>query len=449
MKRTKKILSIIIIILFISNLISVISAQKLNINNESSFPESHIILDVPYISQKTGYYCDYASTAMLFKYCGVNTSLEEVLFLNGVGYSLGYKGIKNGSLAIGLGICREYNHISSLYNLSRNIWTFNISGKTQDFCWNEYWIRVKQNISQNIPVKTAVDPLYLKSLRSISKIPDKTVDKILDIISLNASHAVVIVGYNESNNTICIHEPVIGAMGYPEIGTYCWMDLSVFRHAVFSAAQCAIEHSDSDRHMFINTYKKIGEPLSKNIIFELAHARNIERMKGNISAYGESVWFNASKLSNLLGIKALEKIKEDFQPNIKTLFSTTQIYKKENTGIKIMINLCKFLSKIFTTDGLPDRICIEQFVLPYSLILMDKEFNLNFLHENTDLSPISKEELVLFEEEYENWTKFYNEYSVFVNRGLKLSNIRGMISVYRMGFILDNIIEIQKKIITL
>lgn len=449
MKRTKKIFSIIIIIFFISNLISVVSARELNRNSESNLPERHIILDVPYVSQQTGYYCDYASTTMLFKYCGVNTSLEEVLFLNGVGYSLGYKGIKNGSLTIGLGICREYNHISSLYNLSRNIWTFNISGKPQNFCWNEYWLRVKQNISQNIPVKTAVDPLYLKSLRSISNVPDELIDKILGIISLNASHAVVIVGYNESNNTICIHEPVIGAMGYPEIGTYCWMNLSVYRHGVFRAAQCAIENSDSDRHMFINTYKKIGEPLSKNSIFELAHDLNIERMKGNISAYGESIWFNASKLSNLLGVKALEKIKEDFQPDIKTLFSTTQIYKKQNTGIKITINLCKIFSKIFTIDGLPDRICVEQFVLPYSLILMDKEFNLKFLHENINLSPISEGELVLFEEEYENWTKFYNEYNVFVNRGLKLSNIRGMISVYRMGFILDDIIEIQKKMITL
>jgi len=443
----KKICLIMIFIILLSNIVTATTSAE-STNLKCYQPDEYIIVNVPYVSQQTGYYCDYASTTMLFKHCGVNTSLEEVLFLTGVGYSLGYKGVENGSLAHGVGLCREFKFVSRLYNLTENFWSLDITNKSIDYCWNEYWMRVKQNISQNIPVKTAADPLYLKSIRDICYIPDKILDAMLGFLSLDATHAIVVVGYNEDNNTVCINEPVIGAMGYPELGSYCWMNLSVFKQAVLNGAEGARKRALSDNHMFIYSYEKNGEPLPKNQIFEQGRMRNIEKMKGNISAYGKSAWFNASKLSNTVGVKALEKLREEFQPNLMMLLSTSKMYKNQNMLINIIMKISKFFGNLLT-KGLPDRFYVEQFVHPYSLILMDKEFNLKFLHENQEVQPVSHEELLLFEEEFENWTRFYDEYNVFVEKGKRLSNIIGMIKVCSMGQLLDNIIEIQHKIIEL
>jgi len=272
----KKICLIITFIILFSSILTVTSSAEIT-NLKDNLPAEHIIFNVPYVSQQTGYYCDYASSTMLFKHCGVNTSLEEVLFLTGIGYSLGYKGVENGSIACGVGLCREFKFVSRLYNLTENFWSLDITNKSTDHCWNEYWMRVKQNISQNNPVKTAVDPLYLKSIRDICFIPDKILDAMLDFISLGATHAIVVVGYNEENNTVCINEPVIGAMGYPELGSYCWMNLSVFKQAVLSGAEGTRERALSDNHMFIYSYGKIGEPLPKNQIFNQGRMRNIEK----------------------------------------------------------------------------------------------------------------------------------------------------------------------------
>ena len=447
----KKILTTFIIIsMCVTPILSSASAKSFDINYQSKYaslniPNSYLIAGVPYVSQETGYYCAYASATMIFKYLGINTSLSEVLYITGVGYTTGYKGIENGSLGVGVGICREFNFISSLYNLSRKTWYLNVDGKPKDVYWSEYWIRVKQNISRNIPVRTSVDSLYLKSLRDIFNINDQIFDKILKIISMNSSHVIVITGYNESNNTVCFNDPIIGVFGCPENGTYVWMNLSDYKRALFSAADCAIKYN-LNKHIMVETYQKISDPPSKYIIFEKAHQRNIERMKGNLSAYKENdVIDNMSKtFHNLFGVKSLERLKEDFKPGIKSRFLTMLFYKKQNIGIRFMVNLCKLCKP----DFVPDRICEEQFIKPYLIIIMDKNYNLQYLHDNIDLLPINKKEITLFEKEMENWTELNEHYNAFVDKGLRLCNIKGLFSIYQMGLILDNIIEIQREIVS-
>lgn len=46
--------------------------------NILDLPENYTIDGVPYISQETDTYCAYAGHTMIFKYLGINTSLDEV-----------------------------------------------------------------------------------------------------------------------------------------------------------------------------------------------------------------------------------------------------------------------------------------------------------------------------------------------------------------------------------
>ncbi|MCK4365847.1 MAG: C39 family peptidase [Thermoplasmatales archaeon] len=400
--------------------------------------DSHLIEGVPYVSQETGLYCAYASATMIFKYYGINTSLEEVLYITGAGSSLAYN-YNQRSLMGGFTISRNYSYIACLYNLSRNKWKLNTTGKTQEYCWNEYWTRVKENISNNCPVWTFANPFQLKSTRSIGNFPDF----IMDL--LPSSHAIVIVGYNESNNTICFNDPMSGVFGYPEIGTYVWMGLNDYKKAVWSAAKFHESLGFIDAHIAIDTYNKISAPPPKELILNEVYLKNIERMKGNFSTYdGDGATESLlNEFKDFLGINALIALSKDFGPGIINRLSQTRMLKKNNIGFPILI----LLAKILKLDKSYDSAIDEQVGRPYIFILRDKEFQYRFIENNTDNLQISNEVVDLYRQELENWTAFYNHYKLFTERGLRLNIIRGFLKVRKMSNNLENIVGLQNEII--
>ena len=66
------------------------SQNKSNDNTNKAY-ERHIIDNVPYVSQETGFYCAYACYTMLLNsFEDIDTTLQEVVYYSGVGYSLIY-----------------------------------------------------------------------------------------------------------------------------------------------------------------------------------------------------------------------------------------------------------------------------------------------------------------------------------------------------------------------
>lgn len=99
MKGRKKQSIIIILIVGIMIILSSYNVSSISFNtplNKSNdhtnkAPESHIINDVPYVSQETSFYCAYACYTMLLNsFEGINTTLQDVVYYSGVGYSLIY-----------------------------------------------------------------------------------------------------------------------------------------------------------------------------------------------------------------------------------------------------------------------------------------------------------------------------------------------------------------------
>lgn len=436
----RKFLTILIILVMGSTtILPNLSATNIDSNSITTLetPKSHVIKNVPYVSQETNFYCDFASSTMLFKYQGINTNLSEVLYLTGTSFSLAYQ---DRSIQPGFFISKNYTFISDLYNLSYSHWSLNITGKSEENCWNEYWTRVKQNISNNIPLKTFAIINLLESFRRVSDIPDF----ILDIMP-GSGHAFVIVGYNENNNTVCFNDPYIGAIDNPEKGYYVWMDLTEFKNAVWAAAE--FHQKFNDVHMSIETFTKISDPPSKEIIYKQAYLRNIEKLKGNISSYdADFVVGNISKkFGSLVGLKALEKLNEDFKSDLYDRILTVKKLKQKNKRIPVLM-------KIFRILGIVDNGYISSddlFGTPYFTVLTEKNYLMQFLNENNDSLQLSNEELLLYQQEIENWIAFYQDYNIFMNKGLRLGIIRGLFLINEMSKKLENIIEIEQDIIDL
>ena len=401
--------------------------------------DNHLIENVPYVSQETGLYCAYAGATMIFKYYGIDTSLEEVLFITGAGSSLVYD-YNQDTMMAGFTICRNYSYICRLYNLSLDIWNINITGMTKENLWNQYWPRVKENISNNCPVWTYANPFRLNTSREVGNFPDFAYDVLL------SSHMTVIVGYNESNNSICFNDPMCGVFGKHEIGTYAWMDLDYYKEAIWSAAEF---HKDVDfsSHMSILTFNKISDPPENKIYLKKVYEKNIERMKGNKSSYDGDVLLDAilDELEDYLGINAVKSLQEDYQQGLLNQISQVRQLKKNNKLSPLMILAIKLLKIDKSYASAID----ENVARPYILYLRDKEFQYNFLEKNSDILQISNEELSLYKQEINYWKELFDHYKIFVKRGLSLSFIRGSIKVRQMNSVLEKIIEIQNEIIWL
>ena len=440
--QSRKILTIsLILVMGITPILPNLSATKINSSNIATFetPKAYIIEGVPYVSQKYHVHCAYAGPTMIFNYFGANTTLEEVIFCSGMGYSICYLNKSYQRLPIEGWILsqmpKDYSFLASLYGLSSVYWEANQSVMTNDECWQQYFNRVKQNISLNIPVMTSVDGNSLPSKRNLFNFPEK----IWNLFSANG-HAAIIVGYNNTNGTVCFNDPISGYYGNPQYGNYCWMNLTDFRNAV--------EKTKGPKYS-IDLFINVSDPLSKAEILEKAYTRNIERLKGNYSAYdAKSITkYLAESDGYCLGINASKKLKENFEKGLNHQIKTTRTYKNQGKlGIKYRLIqfICSYFPSIlelttYNCEVLQDNI--------FDTIALEKRYVSSFLTNISGIYGGYGIEANLFKEEAENWTKLAGCYSEFKEKGIFTSLPRAICLMKQMGKTMDNIITIQQKII--
>jgi hypothetical protein len=221
---------------------------------------------------------------MILKYYGLNTELNEVLFNSGVGYSLIYS---HPSLNRFLLSCiatsnwesdREF--LAKIYGLSYKQENFYNKSSSGEVLWSKYWKTVKNNLANQTPVLAIVDPIYLKSIRDCIKtklnISDNIIDKIPEFfwnfVPCFRNHMIVIIGFNEDNNTICFNDPSTELFGFPNFGKYVWMNLTDFKNSMIFLSKNQPFYS-----FFYGIFEKSSEmPLNEEERFILSHQRNIE-----------------------------------------------------------------------------------------------------------------------------------------------------------------------------
>jgi len=299
----KKIIGIFVCILLIATgVVPISSTISQSVGKESStveIPDSHIIENIPYVCQGDTFYCIYASLAMIFQYYGLNTSLFEVCFNSGVGYSLGYR-IKNPCHSIFSSLmsqeAKDRQFLADIYGLNYSYWHVNDD-------WQLYWTSVKENISKDIPVTTEV---------WIQELPYYEEDTAW------GAHTIVLSGYNETNNTVCVHDSDATIFNTSmRSGAYIYIPIDFLKNALIV--------SSDKKYLFETFVDTIEKPLPKKEAFELAHSRNIQRMKGDATYYDEEfIRYNMGGTRGLItifGLHALKWLKHSYNIRNILMFS--------------------------------------------------------------------------------------------------------------------------------
>jgi hypothetical protein len=279
--------------------------------------ECHVIKGVPYVGQDAIIYCEYASVETVLKYYGLNTTQTEILYFIGGGYSFGYKPRFLRTITVPLirppykfrfwaneitGGTDDYEIMANLLGLSFD-YIYPKTVTNHNRCWREYWGQVKNYVKNDIPVITGVASLAWPPYKEIINL-SVNLPKIFSYI-LPSTHMVVVVGFNETNKTVCVNDPGTGYFNKSEQGTYRWVNLSDFRTAV---DRINWELKEDRYQMLI--FKKISDPSPKNIIYDFVNKRNIKKMKGINSAYDQDF---INKDFSEFGINGLKALKEDLR----------------------------------------------------------------------------------------------------------------------------------------
>jgi len=437
----------IVCILFVVCLISVIPSvpadsilnnEYSNIENKALF-EEHLIEGVPYSYQEK-FGCLFASLDMIFKYHGKNSSLAKNVFYNGVPYSFIYqRNIKSfttlpfpnppyfssfwWSTALGQG-ADDYSFLGSVYGLNLSV-SYPESVVFNHYkAWNEWWPKVKNYITDDIPVCTGIDPcswpIYLE-FKNLTK-----------PISGRGGHAIVIVGFNEKNRTICVQDPMAGSEDYYNPGRigYQWISFFDFKR---SMRRSYWEFSENS--YWIIAVDNVSNTPDYDYSFRVAHNRNIQRLKGNKSAY-DKIYLDNFKF---FGIDALTALRDQYK-SLKLCF----LLPFFRVSAKITANSRNPLPFGWTAGGFKIQALEDLYV---SEFLNETKTELT----DEDLSIICDYESVLFKNASENFFQLgnltFNLNIAFSQRSLIKSIIDAKAIIADCVLILDDLISIHEKII--
>ncbi|UCH71912.1 MAG: C39 family peptidase [Thermoplasmatales archaeon] len=454
----KRILSLFAFILVITPTVSVGKTNYLS-SNVTDKTDEHLIEGVPYVGQDKQFFCHLASFTMVVKYYGINTTFEEVLYYAGNGYwqlYLDFDELINMQRIPYHMVSPFPNFVKFLteqYGLSYELWETNINVSFEER-WNHDWPRIKENISNNIPVIFMIDELILM----LDYLGFENIENLVNIFDPpEKDHFIVLVGFNENNNSICIQDPAYLIMDKPELGTYRWTNLDLIK---FAHSRCSPEQWGGTN--LVKIFKKDKNTLSKEEAFIRAHNRSIELLKGNQSIYfpdydneilGDCLEDDSQKA--YFGTTGTKKHIQHCSMGLENRTKTMSIYKKHGKlGITKTLKdiFFYFYSKIF-----PEKNFLEFYKLEntnnFEHASLSKQYVIRYLSQAKDflndsnLRYLCEYELEMFKSLEKKWEILGHYYSIFLRKGIFTGFIQGNILMNKMKEKLEEIVTIEEAII--
>jgi hypothetical protein len=453
-----KIIVIIISIILISiTYIDQSNSLPLNKLDDNNFlgknnVEEHLIKGVPIIGQDTRFYCTISSHTMILNYYGYNLSKYEVLYLMGGGFSLYYVTHRYLKPFSSVGCAfrpSNYDYIGNLLNIEFQPFNANLL-LPEDKVWPKIWSCIKENVSQNQPVLINLDGSMLIADNIGIKIPSK----IWKLIPIHADHAVTVVGYNETNQSICYNDPMYSIFGDEKKGLYRWADTEIFKTAFTKFTMFSPYFPSYYR---IKTYQKPENiSFNKEEIIEQVYNRNLKRLQGDYRYYLSDIDFPNSynySANYTYGINASKEIKRIFGENINTQFFTILQYKiAGKLGIKntFFTNIENLFIESFNKDiSIILDLAVPGYKNVYRTISDEKRIISEVLKDHSSYS--KKYELCsdLLKNESEQWSKISEYNRILLNKGFFLTIPKALSLLNQMDQIMDEIIRIEQKILSL
>jgi hypothetical protein len=194
--------------------------------------------DVTYVWQEINGFCHWAALSMVFQHAGAPLDLATLFAVSGIGFSASYirdTGIATFYPGPWFRQIRPVGYVSELYGLNctffidPNSGTGALTAPFLDFTGvpyavingqSEAFALLRASIDEGHPLSIWVDPYYLPPVDY-----DVVRDFNLTYDVSGAGHAIVVVGYNDTAQTVQIMDPGVGAFGdelygYPSDGRW-------------------------------------------------------------------------------------------------------------------------------------------------------------------------------------------------------------------------------------
>ena len=407
------------IVLIAPNLCVTTASLSKNLNMNTH--ESHLIQGISYVAQSERNFCVYACLTMILNHMGLNTSLNELLFYSGVGYTHSYSVSKRLPSA---DIYRRFDFLYSVYGVSSQSWWPSNSNASKDELWMQYYTRVKENITKDIPVVTRVDPFSLPSLRNQFKVNDN----LWNTIFPTGYHVILIIGYNDTNQTVCYNDPNAGFYGDDRFGDHAWITISAFSQ---------MQEKINSYHF--NIYKQSSQPLSKNEAFEQAFRKNIENLTGGIQPD-----------RRYYGLAASQQMLIDFLATKNNSQETFRLYK-EYGGNGVNFTLYRYMQELCSIID-PRHPNVFDILLtgktsPFADIANVKWDVADYLQNSSIQPDLCKNQSNLLKNESELWHGLSQYYNIFLKKGTYLSDIRAIYIMNKMAQLINEIIDVEEALI--
>jgi len=376
---------------------------------------SHVINGIPYTAQTEFNYCYYACLTMALNFMGLNTSLDEVLFFGGVGYTHSFNGDNRLPAPV-----IYFNDFLNLFGVQENDWTARIPDPPSDENWTAYCTRLQDNITNDQPVMTMVYPFSLPSLRTQFAVDNKT----WNILFPTGIHAVLVIGYNTTNQSVCYQDPNAGYYGDSRYGDHAWMTLSQLRTAV--------ENCIFHRYR-IATLNQTTPPLPRDEAAAAALQMNHFDLEGD-SRPG-------------FGVNATRQLCDWYSPENRT--NTSELYEQQGGPshhvvlIRLMRLLCSVLRplkpNIFDILSIPPHD-------PFKQIAAGKNHAADYLNESPFLT-WGKNESRLLRGEALLWNALSYRYQIFLRRGPFISPPSAERMMQTMERLMQDILTVEQTIL--
>jgi hypothetical protein len=187
--------------------------------------------DVPFVWQEINGFCNWAATSSALQYIGVELDLAAVFASSTVGFSYAYYKYNDSLLTYPGVIYKQVEptqYLSELYGVNYTVYIGESlpGGDQAQQLWENQGINVgrisgqtdalelmRSTIDRGYPLLVSVDPIWL---------PTADYDYLRERGLGGGGHAILIVGYNNTEGTATIIDPGVGSFGdefgYPDDG---------------------------------------------------------------------------------------------------------------------------------------------------------------------------------------------------------------------------------------
>lgn len=409
--------------------------------------ESHLIQGVPIIGQDERFFCTIACQTMILNYYGFNLSKYEIYFLMGCGFSLWHYSYLMPFSSFDCSF-RPSNSdfLGSLLHIEFQPFYINLT-LPKDVVWDKVWTSLRENISLNQPVLVSLDSLPITFYHHRIILPSL----FWNSLPYNVGHAITVVGYNESNHSICYNDPQYSILGDEQQGSYNWVDIEVFR----TAFERFPRRFPSTYRM--KSYKKPRNPLyNTSWIIQKGYDRNIKRLQGDYRSYVSDIDFpNSYNLTADLyyGINASNQIKNLFGNGFKQQLYTICKYKRvSKLGIKntLVVYLENYVQRTFNKDISYILDCaIPSYKNIYRRIAEEKELASSILSKYSNISETYDFCSDLLHNESNLWRSLSTYDRFLRNKGIFISLPKAFSILNQMESLMEEIIYIEQRILSM